>query len=132
LVYKILAKNALSKFANSYNIDDKIYAIPIDDYVGKSNFSHTAILAKSLQSKSIIPQFYKLIAKNRVKYANKSYEYRVINPRAFEYRGKKDKSIILVDDVVTTGLTITEAVDTLRYNGVNVEFAITLTDARKK
>lgn len=129
-VYKILAQNSFKTFAQNFHIQNKLYAIPIDDNISKSHYSHTAILAKSLTSPHISPLFYKLIAKNRVKYAKATYEYRLINPRDFIYKGPKDIDIILVDDVVTTGLTITEAVDTIRYAGANVEFALTLTDAR--
>jgi competence protein ComFC len=131
-VYSILAKHSFEVFAKEYTPDEKLYAIPIDDLVSNRDYSHTAILANALKSKNIEPNFYKLIAKNRVKYAKQSYEYRVLNPREFVYKGKKDRGVILVDDVLTSGLTITEAVDTLMLSGVKVEFAITLTDAREK
>jgi competence protein ComFC len=132
LVYDILAKNSFKKFAKEFSYDGKLFAIPIDDYILKSNFSHSAILAKNLKSTHIKPQFNKLISKNRVKYAKATYEYRLLNPREFCYKGSNDIDVILVDDVVTTGLTITEAVDTIRLKGANVEFAMTLTDARDK
>ena len=130
-VYKILAKNSFSFFAKEFSFDSLVYAIGIDDHT-KSGYSHTAILAKSLKSKKIKPLFNTLRAKNRVNYSGKTLDFRLKNPRNFKYSFKKDIDVIIVDDIVTTGTTINEAVITLKKNGVNPLFALTLADAREK
>ncbi len=57
-------------------------------------------------------------------------DFRLDNPRGFVYNGLSDIDVILVDDIITTGLTIQEAKEKLEDNGVRVLFAITLADAR--
>ncbi len=130
-IYEILAKNSFKKFAQNFEIDFKVYALPIDD-IPKGGYSHTAILAKALRSKNVKPVFSSLRAQNRVNYSGKSLSFRLQNPRNFKYSFKKDIDVILVDDIVTTGTTINEAVLILKKNGVNPLFALTLADAREK
>ncbi|NPA81288.1 MAG: ComF family protein [Epsilonproteobacteria bacterium] len=130
-IYKALAKASFLKFARDFQADIPIYAIGIDDYP-QFGYSHTALLAKALKGKNIYPIFNSLIALNRVKYRGKSLEFRVKNPRNFRYSFKKNINAILVDDVVTTGLTLKEAEKTLKKEGVKVLFALTLADAREK
>ncbi|GAB6045041.1 ComF family protein [Caminibacter profundus] len=124
LVYKILAR-PFREFA--LNFEYKAYVIPIDDNP-KKGFSHTAILAKALHSKYLNPIFGSLIATSDVKYAGKSLEFRLKNPRNFIYLGKKNIDVILVDDIKTTGITIKEAIKTLEKYNVNVLFSVVLSD----
>jgi len=129
-VFKILAQNSLQKFSQSFEYKDKIYSIPIDDNIDKG-YSHSSILSQSLKSKSIKPLHNKLISKSKVKYSNKSLEYRLKNPRDFNYKGKSNIDVILVDDIVVTGLSIKEAIDTLSLFDVNVLFVLCLCDNRE-
>jgi len=124
LVYKVLAK-PFSEFA--LNFKYKANVIPIDDNP-KKGFSHTAILAKAMQTKYLNPIFGSLIATSNVKYAGKSLEFRLKNPRNFLYLGKRNVDVILVDDIKTTGITIKEAIKTLEKHNVNVLFSIVLSD----
>ncbi len=126
-IFKILAKNSFKKFAEVYQ--EKIISLSIDDKV-KKGYSHTAILNNALKSKYITPQYKKLLSKNLVQYAGKDLNFRLNNPRDFEYRGEKDISVILVDDVVTTGTTLKEAKEVLSKFGVGVEFCMVLVDKR--
>lgn len=130
-IYTILAKNSFKKFAAEFNYDGKVASVAIDDHV-KGGYSHTAILNKSLKSSNIKPLFCKLHAKNKVTYSGKSREFRLLNPRNFEIKNLEEKEIILVDDIVTTGLTFTQAIGTLQKNGHNVAFCISLADASIK
>jgi len=129
-IYDILAKNSFEHFAKDFKYKDKIYALPIDDKV-KEDYAHTAILAKSLKSKYIKPIYGKLRAKNSVSYSTKSLEFRLKNPRDFNYTFKSDIEAILVDDVITTGTTLSEAYTILKKRGIKVLFALTLADARQ-
>lgn len=127
-VYSILAKNSFEKFAKNFEYSSTIFSIPIDDKV-TSGYSHTAILNKSLKSRYINPLFNKLRAKNSVTYSGKSKEFRVLNPRDFEVKDVVKKELILVDDIITTGSTLNEAVKTLEKYDNTTLFCLTLADA---
>jgi len=129
-IYKALAKNSFCNFAKDFFYEKKVYALPVDDKL-TSNYSHTAILAHALNSKNIKPLFKKLRAKNTVSYSTKTLEFRLKNPRDFDYTFKKNIDVILVDDIVTTGTTLSEAKALLQNHDVNVLFALTLADARQ-
>ena len=128
-IYNILATHSLKKFGDSFEYPQKVFTIPIDDHT-RHEFSHTAILANKLKSHTIIPLFNKLKAKNIVKYAGRDLVFRKKNRRDFVYSGNKNIQVILVDDLVTTGLTILEAKEILEKNGCEVLFALTLSDAK--
>ena len=127
-IYNILAKNSLSKFANEFEHTDKISSIAIDDNI-KSGYSHTAILNKSLKSNYIKPHFSKLRARNSISYSGKSREFRLMNPRDFELKDFHGSDVILVDDIITTGSTLTQAINTMQKADKNVLFCLTLADA---
>jgi competence protein ComFC len=128
-IYKILAKLSFKKFAQNFNFDQTIYAIPIDDHT-RHDFSQTALLANSLKSKKIIPLYNTLQAKNKIKYAGKDLAYREKNKRDFQYSGRSNLKVILVDDLVTTGLTMLEAKEKLQEYNCEVLFGLTLCDAK--
>jgi competence protein ComFC len=131
-VYRYLAKNYLKPFLESFanGYKREVFLIGIDEVVKRVGYSHTAILSHYSKSKYITPLHSSLIAKNRVSYARKSKSFRVNNPREFEYRGKRGVEAILIDDVVTTGTTLKEAVRVLKSAEVDTIFALTLADAR--
>ena len=128
-VFNILAKLAFKKFSSNFTFNTKIIGIPIDDHT-RHDFSQTAILAKHLKSKFIKPIYNTLKATNIIKYAGKDLEFRKKNRRNFRYKGQKNIQVILVDDLVTTGLTILEAKECLENHGCEVLFALTLSDAK--
>lgn len=130
-MYSILAKNSLAKFASEFSYEERIVSIAIDDTISGS-YSHTAILNKALKSEFITPKFNKLRAKNRVSYSGKSREFRMLNPRNFELCEFKEEELILVDDIVTTGLTFTQAITLLESKGKNTLFCLSLADASIK
>jgi competence protein ComFC len=128
-VLNILAKLSFQKFSANFKFENTIYAIPLDDHT-RHEFSHTAILSKHLKSKNIKPIYNTLKATNIVKYAGKDLEFRKKHKRKFIYSGEKNLQVILIDDLVTTGLTILEAKKTLEQNGCEVLFALTISDAK--
>ncbi len=128
-VFNILAKLSIGKFSDNFAFNDKVYAMPIDDHT-RHEFSQTAILANNLKSNNILPLYNQLKATNIVKYAGKDLEFRKKHRRKFVYNGKKNLKVILLDDLVTTGLTILEAKEILEKNGCEVLFALTLSDAK--
>ena len=127
-IYKILAKNSFKKFAQEFNFTNPVHSIAIDDTI-HSGYSHTALLNNALHSENIIPLFNKLRAGNSTSYSGKSKEFRLLNPREFKVNKMQEKEIILVDDIITTGSTLSQAVTTLESNKNEVLFCLTLADA---
>ena len=107
-----------------------IYIVGIDEYV-KSGYAHVALLSRALKTKSSMPLHSALMAQNRVNYSGKSLQFRLDNPRDFLYSGKSGIDVILVDDIITTGITFQEAQNVLMQHGVNVLFALTLADVEE-
>jgi len=103
-------------------------SVAIDDTV-KSGYSHTAILNKALKSKNINPLYNKLRAKNPISYSGKSKEFRLLNPRDFIVKSFAAKEIILVDDIITTGSTLTQAIQAMKAVKKEVVCCLTLADA---
>ena len=129
-VYAILAHISFKRFSDAFSFVNPVYALPIDDHA-KNGYSHTAILTKALKSKNINPIFASLRAENHTTYSGQSLEFRLQNPRRFNYTFKSDIDAILVDDIVTSTTTINEAKNTLLKNAVTPLFALTLADARE-
>lgn len=130
-IYSILAKNSLARFAGEWSYEHRVASIGIDDH-SKSGYSHTALLNKSLKSPQIKPYYGKLRASHHYKYAGKSVEERLMNPREFVYKPFRENEVILVDDVVTTGTTLTEASEVLHAQGKKVILCLTLSDAQNR
>jgi len=128
-VFNILGKLAFKQFSKNFKFDTNIFALSIDDFT-KHDFSQTAILTKYLKSKNITPIYSKLKITNIVKYAGKDLDFRQNNKRKFIYSWRSNIKIILVDDIVTTGLTLLEAKEVLEKNNCEVLFALTLSDAK--
>lgn len=130
-IYSILAKNSFTKFADVFEFPHAITSIAIDDKT-KSGYAHTAILNKSLESKNIQPLHSKLRAQNSVSYSGKSKEFRLFNPREFQLKEFQGQEVILVDDIITTGSTLTQAIQTMQREKKKVLFCLTLADVSLK
>ena len=128
-LYTIMAKRSMEKFSKEWNYEKKVASIGIDDHTS-SGYAHTAILNRALKSPRITPLYGKLHATQLHKYAGKSVEERLMNPREFKYKPFDEKEVILVDDIVTTGTTLTEAAEMLHAQGKKVILCLTLTDAQ--
>jgi len=66
-----------------------------------------------------------------VNYSGRSLQFRLEHPRDFVYKGKSNIDVILVDDIITTGITLQEAQKVLMSHGINVLFALTLADVEE-
>ncbi len=131
-IYKALAKMTMKPFIEEFvESDDRdVYIVGIDEHV-KSGYAHVALLARAMKTKYSIPQHSSLMAGNRVNYSGKTLQYRLEHPRDFVYTGKSDIDVILIDDIITTGITLQEAQKVLMAHGVNVLFALTLADVEE-
>ncbi len=125
-LYRLLAKEAFG--ALRMRGEKLTAAVPVDDSC-KSGYSHTAILAKALESCGYLPLFNVLRAQNSLSYSGQPLSFRLENPRDFIYSGPRGIEAVVVDDIVTTGLTLQEAKQTLARHGVGVKRAIVLADA---
>ncbi|MCF6244678.1 MAG: ComF family protein [Sulfurovum sp.] len=131
-IYKALAHMTMKPFIHEFieSDDRQIYIVGIDEYV-KSGYSHVALLTRAMKTKYSTPLHSSLMARNRVKYSGKDLQFRLNNPREFIYKGKSNIDVILVDDIITTGITLQEAQKVLIQSGVNVLFALTLADVEE-
>ena len=130
-IYSILAKKSFKKFALEFSVSNEITSIAIDDNP-KDGYSHTALLNQELKSKFIKPKHSVLRAQNSVSYSGKSKEFRLLNPRDFKLQEFKEREVILVDDIITTGSTLIQAINTLSKNNKEVLFCLTLADVSLK
>ena len=130
-IYTILAKRSFKKFALEFEFSNTISSIAIDDNP-QSGYSHTALLNAQLKSKFIQPKHSILRAQNRVSYSGKSKEFRILNPRNFSLKNFDNKEIILVDDIITTGFTLSQAIQTLQKENKETLFCLTLADVSLK
>ncbi len=131
-IYKALAQMTMKPFIEEFVESDErdIYIVGIDETV-KSGYAHVALLSRAMKTKSSFPLHSSLMAQNRVNYSGKSLQFRLENPRDFVYTGKSNIDVILVDDIITTGITLQEAQKVLMSHGVNVLFALTLADVEE-
>ena len=131
-IYKALAKMTMQPFIEEFvESDDRdVYIVGVDEYV-KSGYAHVALLTRAMKTKHSIPLHSTLMARNRVNYSGKDLQFRLANPRDFVYSGKSNIDVILVDDIITTGITLQEAQKVLMQSGVNVLFALTLADVEE-
>lgn len=130
-IYTILAKRSFGTFAAEWQYANRVASVGIDDHA-RGGYSHTAVLNRALKSPNITPLYGKLRASQHYKYAGKSVEERLMNPRKFIYNPFSENEVILVDDIVTSGTTLSEAAEVLHANGKKVILCLTLTDAENK
>jgi competence protein ComFC len=126
-IYKALAKRTMTPFIKEFieHDDGVVYIVGIDEVVS-SGYAHVALLTRAMKTAVTRPLHASLLAQNRVNYSGQPLQFRLDNPRDFHYSGKKDIDVILVDDIITTGITLKEAQKVLSQHGVNVLFALTL------
>jgi competence protein ComFC len=131
-IYKALAALTMKPFIEEFVRSDgrDLYIVGIDECV-QSGYSHVALLTRAMKTKSSIVQHSVLMAQNRVNYSGKNLQFRLDHPRDFFYKGKPNIDVILVDDIITTGITLQEAQKVLMAHGVNVLFALTLADVEE-
>lgn len=125
---KIFFKPFLATFAAHLDMPVQLLAI---DERPLHGYAHTAVLSHYAAQPKIEPLHAKLLARNSVSYAGKPLQYRLDHPRDFVYTGPSGIEVILLDDIITTGVTLQQAQQVLIQHDVEVLFALTLADARE-
>lgn len=128
--FNSLAKLSFAKFKNFFAPQSPINAVPLDDKVEQGLYSHSAILAKHLKTAFVKPLYRVLHANSSVKYSGQSISYRQRHKRDYKLLKKPKFPVILVDDIITTGLSLLEARAVLEKNKISVLFALVLADAK--
>ncbi len=131
-IYKALSLMTMRPFMEEFLESDEreVYVVGVDEYA-KNAYAHVAVLTEAMKVANVKVKHASLMARSRVKYSGKSLQFRLQNPRDFVYNGKKGVDAILVDDIITTGITLQEAQKVLMQAGVNVLFALVLADVKE-
>ncbi len=127
-IYRILAKTAFGMYAKRFETDEPVAVISVDDHA-RHGYSHTALLARAMKREQLLPRFGMLRDRSGHRYSGKDFQFRLTHPRQFELKPFPEKRVILVDDILTTGLTLTQAVECLEMAGKEVLFCLTLAEA---
>lgn len=128
-IFAQLARNSMLPFLQQFDFPQGAYGVPIDDHV-RHGYAHSAVLAHAI--KSIIKPLYKsLRAQNTQTYSGQKLAFRQSHKRDFISTCKEGMSVVLIDDIVTTGTTLQEAQKVLEKGGVNVLFVLVLADAKE-
>ncbi|MDD3342808.1 MAG: phosphoribosyltransferase family protein [Sulfurospirillaceae bacterium] len=128
-IFAQLAKNSMLPFLQQFDFPKGAYGIPIDDHV-RHGYAHSAVLAKELKS-ILKPLYGSLRAQNHETYSGQKLAFRLSHKRDFISTCNEGISVVLIDDIVTTGTTLQEAQKVLEKNGVKVLFALVLADAKE-
>lgn len=133
LMYEGLIQS--ESFVNLLNRSPIIIDVPIHKNKFKARgYNHSTLLAKNLAEKlnlKFVPEVLIRIKETKPQFALKREERKENILGAFSLNLKfkdfiKDKSIVIVDDVATSGATLNECAKVLRRNGAKFVWGATL------
>lgn len=128
-----LSDKAACYFAHNNSNSQALHTltlIGIDDFV-RSYYSHTGVIMRAFAKHTAMKALYgQLKASKQVSYAGKPLSYRQANKRALSYTAKA-KDLAIVDDIITTGTSFSEAIEVCTQKGAKVHFALTLCNAQE-
>lgn len=130
-ILALLAKKAAQYFFSSFKGEECLEALALDDYPYNA-YSHAGLILRAFARESggfLKPLYGVLVAQNRVRYAGESLTFRQANPRRFVYTGSPS-TLVLLDDIITTGTSFEEAIAVLHEASCQVVFCLALCDAR--
>ncbi|WP_104750449.1 ComF family protein [Helicobacter cynogastricus] len=109
----------------SWQFPASLQGIAIDDRVKKA-YAHSAVILRRFCQENKWPALYnQLRATRNITYAGKSHDFRQSHPKDFIFKGKMG-DYFLVDDILTTGSTMQQAIKTLKKAGARVHFGVVL------
>ncbi|MBE0496542.1 MAG: ComF family protein [Campylobacterales bacterium] len=127
-VLHFLASISFTPFVQTLALEVPLLAVPVDDHV-RHGYSHTAILARALKTPLITPRYGALRATSTATFSGKPLAFRKANPRGFTCKLPQGSTVILVDDLITSGQTLLEASNLLMKRGITPLFGLTLANA---
>ncbi|OBV28971.1 hypothetical protein BKN38_01890 [Helicobacter sp. CLO-3] len=103
--------------------------VGIDDSA-RSFYSHTGVIMHEFAKASgLAPIYGELKAAHDISYAGKSLAYRQSHKRGLRYT-HKERDLIIIDDIITTGTSFSEAIEVCQNAGAQVHLCLALCDAR--
>ncbi|MHC3995495.1 ComF family protein [Thiomicrolovo sp. ZZH C-3] len=129
-LYRIMASLSFAPYAKALGPEEAVAVIAVDDHV-RHGYSHTAVLARAMKTAVLIPRHTVLRDRSGHRYSGQDFQYRLTHPRDFTIKPFPETKVILVDDILTTGLTLTQAAEALEREGKEVLFCLTLADAER-
>lgn len=113
----------LSEFLPYFNEKPMLIPVPsAPSHVRQRGFDHTLVMTRELSDKTGLPIVKLLVKTNDIRQVGSSRKQRLEQIKG-SFRLKKfatdtPEHVILIDDVVTTGATLSEAARVLKQNGV--------------
>jgi len=120
---------------NNFNVDVITYVPSSTNSIKKRGYSLTYLLAKQMSLKLNIPFIDCLSRVSKNNQVNKNYLDRQTNiANAFTFKNSpiKNKTVLLVDDVYTTGATINECSKVLKEHGAKEIICLTIAHTKKE
>lgn len=128
-----LSDKAAHYFAQTFSDTQALHTltlIGIDDFV-RSYYSHTGVITRSFAKHTAMKARYgQLKASSQVSYAGKPLAYRQANKRGLSYTAKA-KDLAIVDDIITTGTSFSEAIEVCTQKEARVHLALALCNAQE-
>jgi competence protein ComFC len=128
-IYPLLARHAMRTFLENFDTGIPSLLVPVDDHT-RHGYSHTALLAKHAGTANIKATYHQLHAKNVISYAGKNLQYRLLNSKNFTFTPNAITETILIDDLITSGSTLTQAYHAICKASEPPLFALTLASAK--
>jgi len=130
-LYRILSELSFAPYAKTLELDVPTALIGVDDHV-RHGYAHTALLVRSMKHPRLRARYGVLRARSKMRYSGKDFAFRLRHPRRFELKDFPETQVILVDDILTTGLTLTQAAETLTGAGKEVLCCLVLASVDKE
>ncbi|WP_120944906.1 ComF family protein [Helicobacter labacensis] len=126
----LLARKARSSFLQqvypTLNLPHPLHGVCIDDTLKRAYAPTAVILRQFCQYSPFSPLYYQLRATQEITYAGQSLAFRQSHSKGFIYKGQEGLDCFLLDDILTTGTTMQQALQTLAHAGVRVHFGVVL------
>lgn len=139
---RFLAKYFVSfmvdKYINEFMQADVIVPVPIRNKVlDERTFSQTELLAKELSTRLKIPLDCKTLikikdTKHQAKLGGKDRESNIKGAFDLVDKSFKDKKVLVIDDILTTGSTLSEIAKTIKKARPESVYGLTLANAEYK
>ncbi|WP_121021318.1 ComF family protein [Helicobacter vulpis] len=116
----------LAQVYPTLHLPKPLYGIALDDRLKRAYAPTAVILRQFCQERVFYPLYNTLHASNQVTYAGQSLAFRQSHSKGFVYKGQSGLEGFMVDDILTTGTTMCQALQAVRRAKVRVHFGVVL------